>query len=98
MQILTTHEFHAQGTSPGNVLAIAAVYARAKDYDTAAKLRNIAHEVAKVSGVPFAARPNKRKAGNDNRLAVRDKVGQKETGAYDAKHFNKAVRKARRAA
>lgn len=59
---LTAHEFHAQGTTPAQVLSVAKAQTDSTAYHA---LRDTAHELARMTGVRLHGR--KRKAGNDNR-------------------------------
>jgi len=73
MNIITAHEFIAQGTSAGAIMSIAAANPAARD-----KLQEVAWKVAQITGQSLqipgavtAAREAARRAANDNKRARR---------------------------
>lgn len=82
-QVLTAHEFIAQGTSAGAVASIAAYLERETHEhkpqpDLAAHVRRVAEEVAALTGTPlygmrgyYVPAPRRMKPANNNRRVVR---------------------------
>lgn len=79
MEIMTAEQFVAQGTTPGQILSIAAHNQRIADaedcqmhHSAARQLRFIAREVGVLSGYELPKRPNRRKkAANNNKRSKR---------------------------